>query len=222
MKERIDPNLLAICFWLVWNKRNSDRLGESSVALGRIRAKAATLLHDFRTAQLSQPLVSTIVARAARWTPPLSPHLKINFGGATFKDLGCAGVGVVVRNSTGAVIGAFSQRIMMPSSAAIVELLACRKALVFAKDLGVVQCIVEGDAKVIIKALRQRDSSHPQYGHVIQDVLFLASDFQSCCFSHVKRLGNLVAHCLARSSKSGTELQVWYNSTQGYYSPCHS
>ena len=50
MKDRIDPNLLAICFWLVWSKRNSDRLGEPYVALGRIRAKVATLLHDFRSA----------------------------------------------------------------------------------------------------------------------------------------------------------------------------
>ena len=157
-------------------------------------------------------MASTIVARAARWTPPLPSHLKINFDGATFKELGCAGISVVVWNSTGAVIGALSQRIMMPSFAAIVERLACCKALFFAKDLGVVQCIVEGDAEVIIKALRQKDSSHPEFGHVIQDVLFLANDFQSCCFSHVNRIGNVVAHCLARSSKSGSELQVWYNS----------
>ena len=158
-------------------------------------------------------MASTIVARAARWTPPLPSHLKINFDEATFKELGCVGISVVVRNSTGAVIGALSQRIMMPSFAAIVELLACRKALFFAKDLGVVQCIVEGDAEVIIQALRQKDSSHPEFGHVIQDVLFLANDFQSCCFSHVNRIGNVVAHCLARSSKSGNELQVWYNTT---------
>ena len=106
-------------------------------------------------------MASTIVARAASWTPPLPSHLKINFDGAPFKELGCVGIGVVVWNSIGAVIGALSHRIMMPSSAAIVELLACCKALFFAKDLGVVQCIVEGDAEVIIKAFRQKDSSHP-------------------------------------------------------------
>ena len=53
MKERIDSNLLALCFWLVWSKRNSDRLGEPSIALCRIRAKAATVLHDFCIAQFS-------------------------------------------------------------------------------------------------------------------------------------------------------------------------
>ena len=59
---------------------------------------------------------------------------------------------------------------------------------------------------MIIKALRQKDSSHPEYGHVVQDVLFLANDFQFCSFSHVKRIGNLVAHFLAKRSKSGSEL----------------
>nr|POE84677.1 putative ribonuclease h protein [Quercus suber]POF15784.1 putative ribonuclease h protein [Quercus suber] len=81
------------------SKRNLDRLGEPSVALGKICDKAATLLHDFRT----------VMAKVARWTPPLSPHLKINFDGATFKELGCVGISVVVRNSIGAVISALSQ-----------------------------------------------------------------------------------------------------------------
>ena len=53
---------------------------------------------------------------------------------------------------------------------------------------------------------------HPVYGHVITDVLSLATDFQFCSFSFVKRIGNVVAHYLARISKSGNELQVWSNS----------
>ena len=60
---------------------------------------------------------------------------------------------------------------------------------------------------------RNKDSTHPEYGHVVNDVLSLARDFQFCSFSHVKCIGNLVAHCLARNSKSGSELQVWYNTT---------
>ena len=46
----------------------------------------------------------------------------------------------------------------------------------------------------------------------INDSLVLASDFRCCNFSHVKRLGNLVAHCLARKSKSSNKLQVWIES----------
>ena len=51
MRDRIDLNLLAICFWLIWTKRNSDRVGESHVDLSRIRTKAKLLFHDFCTAQ---------------------------------------------------------------------------------------------------------------------------------------------------------------------------
>ena len=67
--------------------------------------------------------------------------------------------------------------------------------------------------KSILKSLEPKKNRKRNSKLVIQDVLFLASDFQSCCFSHVKRIGNLVAHCLVRNSKSGSELQVWYNTT---------
>ena len=56
------------------------------------------------------------------------------------------------------------------------------------------QCIVKGDVDVIIQAIRHEDSSHPEYRRV-QDVVFLAREFQFCSFSHVKRIGNFVAHC---------------------------
>ena len=46
----------------------------------------------------------------------------------------------------------------------------------------------------------------------INDSLVLASDFRCCNFYHVKRLSNLVVHCLARKSKSGKGLQVWIES----------
>ena len=33
MKDRINVNLLAMCFWLIWNKRNSDRFDDQVVTL---------------------------------------------------------------------------------------------------------------------------------------------------------------------------------------------
>ena len=56
------------------------------------------------------------------------------------------------------------------------------------------QCIVKGDVDVITQAIRHEDSSHPEYRQV-QDVVFLAREFQFCSFSQVKRIGNFVAHC---------------------------
>lgn len=54
LRDRIDLDLLAICFWLIWAKRNSDRVGGSHVELSRIRTKPKLLLLDFCTAQQPQ------------------------------------------------------------------------------------------------------------------------------------------------------------------------
>ena len=76
----------------------------------------------------------------------------------------------------------------------MVEALACKRVMIFAKELRV----FEGDAKVIVKAILSKDSNHPEYGQVLSDVLVLATDFHVCNYSHVKRSGNSVAHFLAR------------------------
>ena len=83
----------------------------------------------------------------------------------------------------------------------------------FAKEIVVLHCVIEEDAEVITKAICNKDVSHPEYGHVIEDILVLARDFHFSSLCHVKRLGNAVAHYLARRFKSGVELQVWFDTT---------
>ena len=141
--------------------------------------------------------------------PPISPLYKTNFDGALFSDLGAADLGVVIRDSCGLVVGALVERIPILISAAIVEALAYRRALYFANELSICELVCEGDAEVIIRALLSKEVVHLEYGHVLQDSLVLANDFRICNFVHIKRVGNLVAHFLARLAKSSNELQVW-------------
>ena len=112
-----------------------------------------------------------------------------------------ARLGVVICDFHGRVIGALAERIPIPTSPAIVEAFACRRAMVFAKELTLMDTIFEGDAEQIIKALRAKEVHHPEYGHVLQDSLVLASDFWVCSFTHVKCVSNSIAHFLARRSK---------------------
>ena len=49
--------------------------------------------------------------------------------------------------------------------------------------------MLEGDVKVILKALSVKNVSYQEYGHVLNDILVLATDFCFCSFSHVKRVG---------------------------------
>ena len=78
--------------------------------------------------------------------------------------------------------------------------------------MSIFEATVEGDAEIVISALKDGSTSNPEFGHIIQDSLVLANDLRLCIFSHVKRLGNTVAHYLARKARSGNELQVWIES----------
>ena len=136
------------------------------------------------------------------------PKCKINFNGACFSIEGAVGLGPVIRDASSQVHGALAQRIKIPLSEAIVEALACHRAMIFVKDAGVLDCIFKGDAENIIKAILASNSSHPEYGVVISDILKLVGVFYFCNFSHVKCLSNLVAHFSAKF-KARCELQVW-------------
>nr|POF03400.1 hypothetical protein CFP56_60588 [Quercus suber] len=66
--------------------------------------------------------------------PPISPHCKVNFDAVLFSSEGTAGLGVVIRDSSGIALHALAQRIIKPTSDAAVEALAFRRAMFFAKE----------------------------------------------------------------------------------------
>ena len=206
MRDWTNMDLLALVFWLIWHNRNSIRLKEQGVELHQIKDKAKDLLSNFLNAQVPQARSAMPRNSPMSWTPPIRPLEKINFDAALFKELDSIGLGIVVRNSLGSVKAALSQRVPIPFSVAMVEVLACRRTLEFAKEISALDCIFEGDAKVHFKAICMEDVSNPEYGHVIEDILVLVRDFHFSSFNHVKRSGNQVAYHLARRFKSSCKL----------------
>ncbi|XP_065620451.1 serine/threonine protein phosphatase 2A 55 kDa regulatory subunit B alpha isoform-like [Quercus suber] len=65
---------------------------------------------------------------------------------ATFRSTNTAGIGVIVRDCAGEVIGALSLPIPMPQSVAAAEALACRRAVMFAAEIGLTRVVIEGDS----------------------------------------------------------------------------
>ena len=75
--------------------------------------------------------------------------------------LGAAGIGVVVRDSTGEVLAAMSEIIPLPSSVVVLETLAARRAVVFLKELDLHSSIFEGDSEKSISAIKNQSIHHP-------------------------------------------------------------
>ena len=75
-------------------------------------------------------------ATVHHWCPPPHARFKANFDGAIFQSSNEAGIGVVIRDHRGEIIGSLSLRIPPPPlTIAEVEALACRRAVLFAKEL---------------------------------------------------------------------------------------
>ena len=120
-----------------------------------------------------------------------------------------AGIGVVIRDYNGNVIGALSQKIALPQSIEHAEALATSRAVAFAKELSLFEVIFEGDCLRIIKAINTKEPCHTLFGHIIEEIRSLSFALRTCSFQHVRRMGNNLAHALARRAVVSADTDVW-------------
>ena len=88
-------------------------------------------------------------------------------------------------------------------------MMAVRRAVIFAQEIGLQKCQFEGDSKTIIKALKIGDMSSSSFGHLVRDIFSIANSFLDFSFSHIVRQGNAVAHALAQRARLSFPLLVW-------------
>ena len=90
-----------------------------------------------------------------------------------------------------------------------VKVLAARRALELAVELGVDHVILEGDSEMLHKALLEEGRNFTSYRHLVQDIVFLSHFLSAFKTSLVRRMGNKLAHSLARKSKTLNHMQIW-------------
>ena len=125
-----------------------------------------------------------------------------------FGDSNEAGLGVVIRNNKGEVMAAFAEKIPLPYSRVSLETLAARRAIPFVADLGFSQSIFKGDSEILVKALDNENHSLASIGHIIKDIQFTLSFFQTHSFSQTRRQGNFVPHALVGRARNSFPLEV--------------
>ncbi|XP_075645521.1 uncharacterized protein LOC142616586 [Castanea sativa] len=183
---------------LLWMRRNRASRGEECSILEKIPEQAGNLVQEF---QHICPTHSKIprTAQAVQWRPPPPPPgvVKVNFNGAIFSTQSSVGLGMIIRDQAGLVLAVLSQKIPMPTSVKTVEVMAARRALLLARELGFERVMIEGDFEVIIKVIKEKTLLSSDLGHILQDIHALSCSFSSISFHHIKRMGNCVTHRLA-------------------------
>ena len=96
----------------------------------------------------------------------------------------------------------------MPFSFDLVEALAATRAISFTHELSFSNFILEGDSKLVIKALKSNDESLSSFGQILASDKTI-TNVNCISFSHTRRIGNAVAHNLAKHARHVTCFKVW-------------
>ena len=90
------------------------------------------------------------------------------------------------------------------------EALVARRAVNFARDLSLLNIIVEGDCLQVIKALQRVGPCNLLFGHIIDETTkCLGQMLRGCMFQHVRQEGNRLAHSLAKKVVLFADTEIW-------------
>nr|XP_023927404.1 uncharacterized protein LOC112038782 [Quercus suber] len=203
----------------LWNFRNHVEFGDFKQLVSWIVAEGKHLELFVFMAWIAETEVQ-VEHRSHRlqikWRPPPVNVAKINFDGTVFSKENKSGIGVVVRNEHGLVLGSCSKRLLQAYSATQIEAMAAATALAFASELGVRRAVLEGDSLAVIKALRECDYPFTPSGLLLEDISLCSHRFDTLLYSHTKREGNSVAHNLVRYAISIPDFLVWMEDVPPY------
>ena len=141
---------------------------------------------------------------------------RANVDGAIFNALSTAGMGVLIRDDKGRVVGALSQNFHAPLGTLEAEAKAMEAAVLFARDLGVQDITFEGDSLQVCNFLAGSTVVPPAVANVLEGIRFHLQFFRSYAFSHVKRAGNKPAHLLAQHAKFVSSYELWVEETPSF------
>jgi ribonuclease HI len=145
----------------------------------------------------------------AKWEPPPENMLKMNWDAGINKTGGLVGIGLIVRDFRDSCLAAQSLSLEAHTKAATAEALAAVHAIMFCKELGLSNIILEGDALQVITAIGEEGPCFNSFGHLIECIHHEQCELERVRFIHVRREANNAAHLLAQLATTHVTLSTW-------------
>lgn len=141
------------------------------------------------------------------WQPPPLGWLKANVDGAFDKASNAGGIGVVVQDHCGDVVGGVCMQILHVGSPKMVEALASRGACELAINFSLRPIVFEVDSLLVVQATKVIGANTSALGRIYEDISACLQELPGSSFSHVYRDSNFAAHKLAKLAL-GLKLQL--------------
>ena len=110
-------------------------------------------------------------------------------------------------------MGAMSKKLDLPLGAVEVEAKAFKEGVMLARDLGLNQVVLEGDAQVVTNALLGKCLPPTSIRNIVAGAKQWKQMVQVWKANHVRRTGNVAAHLMARNAKLVSDYVVWVEDT---------
>ncbi|KAK9671644.1 hypothetical protein RND81_12G044500 [Saponaria officinalis] len=132
------------------------------------------------------------------WRKPKGNSVKVNVDATVHAGV-TVGMGAVCRDSEGAILWCTTERRCGGSDVQITEAEAMLNGLREVIRRGYKNVEMESDCVEVIEALQNRKKGRNEFYLIIEEIQFLANNFNSILWSYVSRKYNRVAHELARA-----------------------
>ncbi|KAL5580274.1 hypothetical protein UlMin_012716 [Ulmus minor] len=146
---------------------------------------------------------------AIPWQAPVVGMVKVNSDAAWCSKQKKFGLGTAIRDHTGKVLASVATPISSSVFVAVAESWALERGASLAKQLGFSAVILESDCLGVTKALETRSLQASELSYVFDSIYEICNDFYLYKFSYIPRVGNQVAHSLARLALSLGIEQTW-------------
>nr|POF06690.1 putative ribonuclease h protein [Quercus suber] len=134
-----DLDLFFMVAWSIWGNRNQAIHNDAAIPPSQVWESARRALLDYKAARLN-PLPSHPPARFHWAAPPPGFH-KINVDGATGGGGGNSCIGVIIRDSSGATIGALCKVLPACLHAEVIEAYALHLGVLFALEIQITHLV---------------------------------------------------------------------------------
>ncbi|KAL4323175.1 hypothetical protein GQ457_11G026520 [Hibiscus cannabinus] len=190
--------LLLSVLWGLWRRRNTWVHERSLYPLHLVVEDAVLLCRDYASASASAQVSPLAATAPPHWRRPPVGSIKVNVDGAFLPSARLGAIGVIARDSSGAVLGGFAKPIPIQGPASTVEVAALFAGLEFAIANDWPSALIESDAAVLVNKLHRPTADLSLLGDMLAPSRALlaanAARFRVGC---TPRLANIAAHTLA-------------------------
>jgi ribonuclease HI len=177
-------------------------LAEVKLSYNQVLTKGNSDMHDYKVARLFNiPLKtkSVSVRQEVHWCPQATAMIKFNCNGSSIGAQPCGAIGIVIRDSSHAFLGAISSNIGY-ATALEAEFAACLLASEKAMEMQLTHICLETYSTRVVNAFNKNVGVPWQMRARWFNCLKFCKSIQISC-EHVLREGNQVADALAKNAQ---------------------